>query len=115
MIGRSMLSRIGVGAAIVVMLGAILFVSQVEAQKSGPKLAPVQLSPERRQLIGLQIATVQEQDLVGRIDVAGLVEPDEGLQGYVQTRFAGWIRPVFVHQTYQFGKKGQPLFTIYRP
>src|SRR5229473_4469101 len=111
---RSILSRIGVSTAIVATLGALPFVSQVHAQ-SGAKLAPVQLSPERRQLIGLQIATVQEQDLLGKIDTSGLVEPDEGLQGYVQTRFAGWIRQVFVNQTYQFVKKGQPLFTIYSP
>src|SRR5882762_579183 len=115
MIARSMLSRIGVGTAIAMMLGAMSFVSQVRAEGSGAKLAPVQLSPERRQLIGLQIATVQEQDLLGKIDTSGLVEPDEGLQGYVQTRFAGWIRQVFVNQTYQFVKKGQPLFTIYSP
>src|SRR6266403_442416 len=111
---RSILSRIGVSTAIVATLGALPFVSQVHAQ-SGAKLAPVQLSPERRQLIGLQIATVQEQDLLGKIDTSGLVEPDEGLQGYVQTRFAGWIRQVFVNQTYQFVQKGQPLFTIYSP
>src|ERR1700730_5869348 len=115
MIGRSMLSRIGVSTAIAMMLGAMSFVSQVRAEDREPKLSPVQLSPERRQLIGLQIATVQEEDLVGRIDTSGLVEPDEGLQGYVQTRFAGWIRHVFVNQTYQFVKKGQPLFTIYSP
>ena len=82
---------------------------------SGPKLAPVQLSPERRQLIGLQVATVEEKDLAGRIDTTGLVEPDEQLEGYVQTRIAGWIRQVFVNQTYQFVRKGQPLFTIYSP
>jgi len=113
MIGRSMFSRIVAGKVIAAMVCAMSFVSQ--AQESGPKLAPVQLSPERRQLIGLQIATVQEEDLAGRIDTSGLVEPDEGLQGYVQTRFAGWIRQVFVNQTYQFVKKGQPLFTIYSP
>jgi RND family efflux transporter MFP subunit len=115
MIGRSMFSRIGVGVAIAVILVATSFDSPGQSQESGPKLAPVQLSPERRQLIGLQIATVQEEDLVGKIDTSGLVEPDEGLQGYVQTRFAGWIRRVFVNQTYQFVKKGQPLFTIYSP
>src|SRR6266478_5508613 len=113
MIGRSMFSRIVAGKVIAAMVCAMSFVSQ--AQESRPKLAPVQLSPERRQLIGLQIATVQEEDLAGRIDTSGLVEPDEGLQGYVQTRFAGWIRQVFVNQTYQYVKKGQRLFTIYSP
>jgi multidrug efflux pump subunit AcrA (membrane-fusion protein) len=85
------------------------------AADSGPKLAPIQLTPERRQLIGLQIATVEEKDLAGRIDTTGLVEPDEQLEGYVQTRFAGWIRQVFVNQTYQLVRKGQSLFTIYSP
>ena len=85
------------------------------ADESGPKLTPIQLSPEHRQLIGLQIATVEEKELSGRVDTTGLVEPDEQLEGYVQTRFSGWIRQVFVNQTYQFVKRGEPLFTIYSP
>jgi Cu(I)/Ag(I) efflux system membrane fusion protein/cobalt-zinc-cadmium efflux system membrane fusion protein len=85
------------------------------AADNGPKLAPIQLTPERRQLIGVQIATVQEKALTARIDTTGLVEPDEQLEGYVQTRFAGWVRQVFVNQTYQLVRKGQPLFTIYSP
>src|SRR5258708_32240337 len=87
----------------------------VRAQDNTSKLAPIQLTPERRQLIGLQIATVEEKDLVARIQTTGTVEPDEQLEGYVQTRFSGWIRQVFVNQTYQFVQKGQPLFTIYSP
>ena len=87
----------------------------VKAQENNPKLAPFQLTPERRQLIGLQIATAEDKELVGRIQTTGLVEPDEQLEGYVQTRFSGWIRQVFVNQTYQFVRKGQPLFTIYSP
>jgi Cu(I)/Ag(I) efflux system membrane fusion protein/cobalt-zinc-cadmium efflux system membrane fusion protein len=93
----------------------VLFMAGVEAQENTSKLAPVQLTPQRRQLIGLQIATVQEKDLAGRIETTGLVEPDEQLEGYLQTRFSGWIRQVFVNQTYQFVRKGQPLFTIYSP
>src|SRR5690349_12536111 len=104
------------GAAMMTAVIAITLVSLgVRAQDNGPKLAPIQLTPERRQLIGLQIAEVREEDLETKIDATGLVEPDEQLEGYVQTRFAGWIRQVFVNQTYQFVKKGQPLFTIYSP
>ena len=89
------------------------FQGDVRAQDT--KLAPIQLTPERRQLIGLQIATVEEKELSSRIETTGMVEPDEQLEGYVQTRFSGWIRQVFVNQTYQFVRKGQPLFTIYSP
>src|SRR5215468_1224739 len=69
--------------------------------------APIEISPERRQLIGLQIATVEETDLVGKIQTTGTVEPDEQLEGTVQTRFAGWIRQVYVSQTYQPVRRGQ--------
>ncbi len=94
--------------AILAAVGA----QRVRAQTS---LAPIQISPERRQLIGLQTATVEEKDLVGEIETTGTVEPDEQLEGSVQTRFSGWIRQVFVNQTYQPVRKGQPLFTIYSP
>jgi multidrug efflux pump subunit AcrA (membrane-fusion protein) len=88
---------------------------QTRATDNGPKLAPVQITPERRQLIGLQFAKVEEEEMVDRIDATGLVEADEQLQGYVQTRFSGWIRQVFVDQTYQHVEKGERLFTIYSP
>jgi Cu(I)/Ag(I) efflux system membrane fusion protein/cobalt-zinc-cadmium efflux system membrane fusion protein len=101
--------------AIVVVVLVLAPTGRTAADENGAKFAPVQLSPERRQLIGLQIATVEEKTLAGRVDTTGLVEPDEQLEGYIQTRFSGWIRQVFVNQTYQFVKKGQPLFTIYSP
>lgn len=87
----------------------------VNAAENQPKLVPIQLSPRRRQLIGVKLATVQERELNGRLATTGLVEPDEQREGYVQTRFAGWIRDVFVNQTYQYVRRGQPLFTIYSP
>lgn len=85
------------------------------AGDSGTGLAPIQLSLERRQLIGLTFAEVENKYLSDRIETTGLIEPDQRLEGYVQTRFAGWIREVFADQTYQYVKKGQPLFTIYSP
>jgi RND family efflux transporter MFP subunit len=105
---------IGVGMIVSAFLTATIQ-GDVRAQDNTPKLAPIQLTPERRQLIGLQIATVEEKELASRIETTGTVEPDEQLEEYVQTRFAGWIRQVFVNQTYQFVRRGQPLFTIYSP
>jgi membrane fusion protein, copper/silver efflux system len=89
--------------------------SDVDVAGPAPALAPVQLDARRRQLIGLQLATVIEAPLVDRIDTTGTIVADERLQGYVQTRFTGWIRRVFVDQTYQYVRRGQPLFTIYSP
>src|SRR5215467_14452016 len=93
----------------------ISLIAGVRSANAQSNLAPIEITPERRQLIGLQTATVEEKDLIGKITTTGTVEADEQLEGTVQTRFAGWIRQVFVNQTYQPVRKGQPLFTIYSP
>src|SRR5260221_8772135 len=88
------------------------------AEPQGPvpsTLAPIQLTPDRRQLIGVKIATVERRDVSEHLETTGSIEPDEKLQSYVQTRFAGWIQQVFANQTWQAVRKGQPLFTIYSP
>jgi RND family efflux transporter MFP subunit len=79
------------------------------------QLAPIRITPERRQLIGLKFATVLRKDVNDRLETTGSIEADERLQGYVQTRFAGWIEQVFANSTYQYVRRGQPLFTIYSP
>lgn len=78
-------------------------------------LAPVNVPAERRQLIGLQFATVQEKEVGEQLDATATIEPDERREAYVQTRFAGWIETVYANQTYQHVTRGQPLFTIYSP
>src|SRR6516165_1203664 len=98
--------------ALAVVISLIAGVRSTNAQSN---LAPIEITPQRRQLIGLQTATVEQKDLLGKIATSGMVEADEQLEGTVQTRFAGWIQQVFVNQTYQPVRKGQPLFTIYSP
>jgi Cu(I)/Ag(I) efflux system membrane fusion protein/cobalt-zinc-cadmium efflux system membrane fusion protein len=93
----------------------LAFLAASQVANAQTNLAPIEISPERRQLIGLQTATVEEKDLVGKIATTGTVEANEQLEGAVQTRFAGWLRQVFVNQTYQPVRKGEPLFTIYSP
>jgi len=76
-------------------------------------LAPVRLSPERSQSIGIKFATVQRKPVRDSLRVTGTVDIDEERLAYVQTRFPGWIQKVFADATYQYVRKGQPLFTIY--
>jgi RND family efflux transporter MFP subunit len=78
-------------------------------------LTPVQLSPERMQSIGVKLGAAEIQRVSDEIHAAGNVEIDERRVAYVQTRFPGWIRNVYANASYQFIKKGQPLFTIYSP
>ncbi len=78
-------------------------------------LAPMQLSPQRMQSIGVQIGEVKYQSVNDEIRFYGNVQADERRLSYVQTRFAGWIRKLYADATGDFVRKGQPLFTIYSP
>jgi RND family efflux transporter MFP subunit len=78
-------------------------------------LAPVQLTPERMQSIGVQTGTVEWKQITDVIRATGTVDIDERLISYVQVRFSGYVQKVFADATYQYIKKGEPLFTIYSP
>jgi multidrug resistance efflux pump len=80
-----------------------------------PALTPVQLSPQRLQAIGVTTAIVKAQTVNDELRVPGNVEVNEQQLSYVQTRFPGWVQKVFANATYQYVRKGQPLFTIYSP
>src|SRR6204780_2138705 len=97
------------------MLAIFLLLASSTAYGADSSLAPIRITPERRQLIGLKFATVARKDVSDRLETTGNIEADERLQGYVQTRFAGWIEQVFANSTYQYVRQGQPLFTIYSP
>jgi RND family efflux transporter MFP subunit len=108
---KSRRRRVGVR----LVLGFLLFVASPAVYGADSSLAPIRITPERRQLIGLKFATVVRKDVSDLLETTGNIEADERLQGYVQTRFAGWIERVFANSTYQYVRRGQPLFTIYSP
>ena len=78
-------------------------------------LSPVQLTPERIQAIGVKLGKAEIQNVSDAVRAAGNVEVDERRVASVQTRFPGWIRNVYADASYQFIRKGDPLFTIYSP
>jgi len=78
-------------------------------------LAPIQLSPQRMQSIGVKVGTVESKVMSDEIRSYGNVQANERRFAYVQTRFAGWIRKIYADATGDFIAKGQPMFTIYSP
>ena len=85
------------------------------APLSETPLAPMQLSPQRMQSIGVKVGAVESKVMTDEIRSYGNVQPNERRFAYVQTRFAGWIRNVYADATGDFIAKGQPLFTVYSP
>ncbi|MHB1826253.1 MAG: FixH family protein [Steroidobacteraceae bacterium] len=78
-------------------------------------LAPVPISSQQLQRIGVRIGEVRRKFVKDLIQTMGSVAVDERGIAYVQVRFSGYIHKVFVDSTYQYVRRGQPLFTIYSP
>lgn len=85
------------------------------SQQSEVPIAPVQLTPQRMQSIGVKLGQAQVKTLTDELRFTGNVEVDERRLATVQVRFPGWIHNVFADATYDYVRKGQPLFTIYSP
>jgi RND family efflux transporter MFP subunit len=78
-------------------------------------LAPIELTPERMQSIGVSTGRAEYKTISSEIRATGTVGVDERRLAYVQTRYPGWVKEVFVNATYQYVRKGERLFTIYSP
>src|SRR5437870_3522128 len=91
------------------------FTVNTPPEGSAPPLTPIELSPERMQSIGVRTGRIEYKTINSDIRATGTVDVDERRVAYVQTRYPGWVKDVLVNATYQFVKKGQPLFTIYSP
>jgi membrane fusion protein, copper/silver efflux system len=86
-----------------------------DAKSAVPGLAAVDLTPERIQLIGMRTATVKREDLGGEMRTVGVIAANERGLAQINTRFAGWIQKLFVSETGERVRRGQPLATIYSP
>ena len=89
--------------------------AEAQARADGvPGLVPVDLTPERLQLIGMQTAVVTRQPLVSRVRTVGAVTARENSVVVVATRFGGWIEKTFV-DTGSRVRRGEVLATAYSP
>ena len=84
-------------------------------EEAEPALAPLQISSERLQSIGVSMGEVRREAVDDKILTTGNVAVAETGLATVQVRFSGYIQKVFADATYRYVRKGQPLFTIYSP
>src|SRR5690348_18236415 len=59
-----------------------------EEAANAPTLAPVQLTPERLQSIGVKTAEVQQREITDHIRATGTVDINERLISYAQVRYS---------------------------
>jgi Cu(I)/Ag(I) efflux system membrane fusion protein len=80
-----------------------------------PGLSPVDLTPERIQLIGMRTAMVERAPLADSLRTVGVVAANERGLAQVSVRFSGWVQQLLVAETGRRVKKGEVLATIYSP
>ncbi len=82
---------------------------------SGMASGAVMVSPEKQQLIGVRIATVERRPMGRTVRTVGTITYDETKVTHVHSKIEGWIDKLYVNYTGKLVEKGQPLFTIYSP
>jgi Cu(I)/Ag(I) efflux system membrane fusion protein len=80
-----------------------------------PGLAPVDLTMDRIQLMGMKTAKVTREPLVSQIRTVGIVSATEDGLVKVQARFAGWIQKLPVSETGQRVTRDQVVAVVYSP
>ncbi|BCR05082.1 hypothetical protein DESUT3_21510 [Desulfuromonas versatilis] len=84
-------------------------------EDEAPGGAVISIDPVTSQNMGVRTALVERGDLSRVIRTVGLVGYEEPKQYSVNSKIAGWIEKLYVAQTGQHVKKGQPLLEIYSP
>src|SRR5205807_8998223 len=83
------------------------------ARESGPQT--IELAPERQQLIGVVYAKVERRPIGLTMRASGRVDVDETQISDVVLKYDAYVEKLFVDQTGQPVKAGQPLLVLYSP
>ena len=78
-------------------------------------LAPVSISGEKREMIGISFEEVKKRNITKEIRTSTKIVPDETRLFKVTTKVNGWIEKLYVNQTGQFVRRGSPLLSVYSP
>lgn len=94
-----------------------LTMESIQKERKMQELSPgtIQITPERQQLIGVKIGTVEMRPLEKVIRTVGRVDYDERRVVTISPKIGGWIEDLYVDFTGRYVRQGEPLLTIYSP
>jgi Cu(I)/Ag(I) efflux system membrane fusion protein/cobalt-zinc-cadmium efflux system membrane fusion protein len=87
----------------------------VPVHENGGGGGKITIDPVTMQNMGVRTAPVTRQDLHREVRTVGRISYEESKQYVVNSKLGGWIERLYVNQTGQLVKKGQPLLEIYSP
>lgn len=80
-----------------------------------PGYAPVKITPERLQMMGVTTEKARRMSLDQSIRAVGIVTADETRISHIHTKFEGYIEKIFLNYVGQQVTAGQPVFSMYSP
>jgi Cu(I)/Ag(I) efflux system membrane fusion protein len=80
-----------------------------------PGLAPLVISAQHQQLMGIQKAVAQTIEFAGTIRTSGRFTFDETRVHHIHTRYEAYVEHVFADFTGKAVRKGEPLVSLYSP
>ncbi len=84
-------------------------------EDEAPSGATIAIDPVTAQNMGVRSAAVERRDLHRLIRTVGTVDYDEPKVTSINAKVEGWIERLYVDETGQMVKKGQPLLELYSP
>lgn len=86
-----------------------------EESASAPRDASIVIDPVTIQNIGVQTAPVRERPLTRSIRTVGHLDYNEEMFSRINVKYPGWIEALYVNETGQQVRAGEPLLDIYSP
>jgi len=89
---------------------------RAQAAASSPEgYAPILVTPQKQQLIGVITAPAQRRMVTKTIRTVGRVQVDETRIVHVHPKVEGWIDEIYARYEGDTVTRGQPLFSFYSP
>ena len=86
-----------------------------EESAAASRDASIVIDPVTIQNIGVQTASVRERPLTRSIRTVGHLDYNEELFSRINVKYPGWIEALYVNETGQQVRAGEPLLEIYSP
>lgn len=78
-------------------------------------LTKIYVSDKQANLLGVTYEPVKRREIKKEIIASATIVTNESKIYKVNTKISGWVEKLYVNQTGQYVKKGEPLFEIYSP
>lgn len=75
----------------------------------------IHVDPAIRQAIGVRTSLVKQGPLTRRLRILARVVPDERRESVVTSKYAGWVEKLYVNESGQVVRPGDPLLLLYSP